>query len=315
MELDIALSAATTTTPSAIVNNNQENNQLLLNAIKNKFSAQTASEAAAFSPPKFNIPLLKIPGQLNNSSNSLPTKTVTLNTNNKPEASSQLNQFLLKQLQEKHTTNGLVKENKATTGFVLPQLQTTNSNNKQPIKFELPSTVSSLTSSLNKLQVQESSSKESPKTPANSTPAIDLTTALASKLHSHQGTPPTRDFVKPLANSEKEQDFVIPFIDCDRLDNAHKKAAFILPTSNEYCITDISQLMLKHSFVEEPSVIGRFLNTDEQKYLPPSPLPYLKAEYHQQKVKHFIKPFAFDTKSPDDLVLEALNKYQRRHYN
>ncbi|XP_037822029.1 uncharacterized protein LOC119610756 [Lucilia sericata] len=307
-------------TTTAIVNTNQENNQLLLNAIKNKFAAQTAQEAAAFSPPKFNIPLLKIP------SNASTENTNTNGSCSNTPPNSQLNQFLLKQLQEKHTNN--VKD-KESTGFVLPQLQFNNNSDKSGLKFELPlltqatavntpkdNKISSLTSAINKLQVQDlpktEGSQLTSSLPHNSN--IDLTTALSSKKQSHQGTPPTRDFHKSSTKSNAEDlDFVIPFIDCDRLDNS-RKHDLLLPLSNEYCITDISQLLLKHSLVE-PSVIGRFLCLADDKYSPPAPLQCLSQEYRQQPVKHYIAPFRFETKSPDDMVMEALNKYQRRHYN
>lgn len=297
--MDLNIPATTT-----VANDNQENNQLLLNAIKSKFAAQTSTEALSFSPPKFNIPLLKVPVGTNSVNNSNTTKSSRYGSD------TQLNKFLFKQLQEKHTNNGLSEE---STEIVLPQLQSSESS-KLAGKFESPlckpTNVSTLTTAITKLQVQENSSLAEGKRVLTTTANIDLTTALASKLQIHQGTPPTRDFVKPQQNSEE---FDIPFIDCDRLD-VTKKHELFLQTSNEYCVTDISKLLLQHTFVD-PSAIGRCLCMDDvqNKYLAPLPLKYLTPEYRQQKAKHHIEPFIFETKSPDDLVLEALSKYQRRH--
>lgn len=312
MDLDLS------TTATTIVNNNQENNQLLLNAIKNKFAAQTASEAASFSPPKFNIPVLKAPGSLGT------TETCNINKSDAGSQggqSTQLNQFLLKQLQEQHKSNGLRKNQ---TGFVLPNLQLGNKlggGQPKPV-FELPipqttnTPISSLTLAINKLHVDEKS-KENNKQKSHITaksPAIDLTSALSSKLQSHQGTPPTRDFIKSQKQETKEDlDFEIPFIDCDRIDISSKNT-IVLPTSNEYCIIDISQVDLQHCLIE-PSAIGRFLDNHDNKYMAPLPLKCFSDEFQQQNVKHIIEPFRFDTKSPDDLVQESLSKYQRRYHN
>ena len=307
-----------TTAPTAIVNNSQGNNQLLLNAIKNKFAAQTSSEAASFSPPKFNIPVLKAPASLC-TTEICDTNESEAETNGSP--TNQLNEFLLKQLQEQHKSNSL---NKGQTGFVLPNLQLGSKleNGLPAPVFALPvlkttnAPISGLTLAVNKLKLSDELKRSNEQNPHTSTktPVIDLTSALSSKLKSHQGTPPTRDFIKQQKLENKEDlDFEIPFIDCDHVDVSSKRT-IKLPTSNEYCITDISQLHLQPCLVE-PSPIGRLLNNHDNNYVAPLPFKCLSVEFQQKSVKHIIEPFRFDTKSPDDLVLESLNKYQRRYYN
>lgn len=306
------------TAPTTIVNNSQGNNQLLLNAIKNKFAAQTASEAASFSPPKFNIPILKAPASFGTTEACDINESET-ETNGSP--ATRLNEFLLKQLQEQHKSNGL---NKDQTGFVLPSLQLGNKLQNGPPApvFELPvlkttnAPISSLTLAVNKLQVNEKLKGSNEQNPyaSTKTPVIDLSSALSSKLQSYQGTPPTRDFIKqPKLENKEDLDFEIPFIDCDRADVSSKRT-IILPTSNEYCITDISQVHLQPCLVD-PSPIGRLLNNYDNNYVAPLPLKCFSVEFQQKNVKHIIEPFRFDTKSPDDLVLESLNKYQRRYHN
>lgn len=294
--------------PITIVNNNQENNELLLNAIKNKFAAQSSNEVAAFSPPKFNIPNLKVFAKAKETTTTINSRE---STTKRDEPATQLNQFLLKQLQEKQTNDN---------GFQLPQLlfdkQLTSDTKTSAFKFQLPvlqtsspANITSLTSAVNALKVEEGS-QNIPIPSLATTPAIDLTTALASKL-SHQGTPPTRDFSNKTKAFQNTEDFDIPFIDCDHPDGSRKY--IVLDTANEYCITDISQLPLRPSNTE-PSAIGQFLNF-ATKYEAPLPLKCFSSEFQQQNVKHTIVPFQFDTKSPDDIVLEALSKYHRRYFN
>ncbi|XP_073832926.1 uncharacterized protein [Musca autumnalis] len=289
-------------------------NDDLFNAIKNKFAAKTTNEAASFSPPKFTIPTLKIAsGKVDQTSSG---------------SGSPLNDFLLKQLQDKGA-----KQN----GFVLPDLQPNNAFGNANNIFEIPllktsnnntSGLSSLTSAINNLQVNETSSSiELPSIPCTTTPApantpaIDLSTALARNTSQHQGTPPTRVFQSKHKQRQQKQsigelDFEIPFIDCDRLDSTTK--VLISAPANEYCQIDISQVPLKPSCVQQPSAVGSFLCLVDKHYVP-SPAKYYMtttmSDCYTKAVKHTIKPFDFNTKSPDDLVLAALEKYQRRHFH
>lgn len=289
---------------TTFVNNDQDNNQTLFNDLKDKFDARTTTSAAA-SPPKFNIPLLKIPvcDTLEN--------TQAIQTNKSP---TQLNKFLIKKLQEKHSTNDLSGSNNK---FVLPNLSAL-AENRTTVKYELPAFPSqaedcnlySLTTAINKLKVQENSNTEGDNSLTTLPAAIDLTTALASKFDTHRGTT-IRDLKKSQQNDVL--DFEIPFIDCDRDDVSSRRKRILPAASNEYCVQDVSQLILHHSLAE-PSVVGRFLSADnKRKYL--GPLKSFTSQLRPTQVKHNIEPFRFDTQSPDDVVLLALSKYQRRHHN
>lgn len=304
-------------------NTSRENNEndLLLNAIRNKFAAKTTSEAASFSPPKFTIPTLKIASGKSEHSSTI--------------SGSPLNDFLLKQLQDKGA-----KQN----GFVLPDLQQqptfasvnmfeipmlkTNSINDTSANATTNSSggISSLTTAINKLQVKENAANTQissnpavipASTSVNLPPAIDLSAALATNHSTHQGTPPSRIFHNKHKQRQQqagnaEIDFKIPFIDCDRLDASSTKVLLTTP-ANEYCQIDISHVPLKPNCVQKPSAVGYFLSLVDKHYMPP---PQKFANYSTTSaVKHEIKPFDFNTKSPDDLVLASLEKYQRRHFH
>lgn len=296
-------------------------NELLLNAIKNKFAADS-TQSISFSPPKFTIPTLK---------------ATSAATSQAPSAgTSPLNQFLLRQLQERNTQQSTKDgQTGVMNGFVLPNLQSfgnvENHYDKVERAFEIPvlkasssSNISSLTTAINKLQVKETSSAKSytssPAIPTTTTnlPEIDLSAALASKSSQHQGTPPTRAFHVKQKNSsisKDNDDFEIPFIDCDR-DRLHTKCKVLVPLANEYCQIDISENTFEAaSCIQEPSAVGHFLCIEKCKYVQ-APLKYMtSADQYKKPVKHVIEPFQFNTKSPDDLVLAALGKYQRRHFN
>lgn len=269
--------------------NNQENNQLLLNAIKNKFAAQTDSETQSFSPPKFNIPMLNVAMKLGTPPGNL------LEQNESPaQQQTQLNNFLLQQLKDKQANN-----NNANS-FVVPALQLT-ATTKTNVG------ISNLTKAINKLQVQENNTQ----TTSIATPSIDLTSALSSRTN-HQNTSPQRSHLlqqQRRQNSESENlhNFDIPFIECDRQDSTILKVI-----ANEYCVTDVSDLALQPTIVVQPSAIGCILDVPCLKYKPATFTLITASRKRSAQTKHTIEPFLFNTKSPDDLVLESLNKIKRR---
>uniref|UniRef100_A0A1I8PR86 Uncharacterized protein n=1 Tax=Stomoxys calcitrans TaxID=35570 RepID=A0A1I8PR86_STOCA len=323
----------------------KQDNELLLNAIKNKFAAQP-EEAASFSPPKFMIPSLKI------GSNNGPTSGLTSScaaakaAYQEQTGTSPLNQYLLKQLQERNNTT---TQSDTLNNFVLPDLQNVGIVDKTTLTqqtFEIPLLnkriatttfnnnsvpMSSLTTAIDKLDLKEivaaaastsniTNNADIPQPAPTSVATIDLTTALASKS-SHLGTPPTRTFKHNKSRHQStttDIDFEIPFIDCDRLDNSStSKLVLLAAQANEYCQIDVSHITLNPpSCVQDPSAVGHFLCCIVDKHYVPCPLKHLTStQQYKKPVKHDIKPFEFDTKSPDDIVLASLEKYQRRHFH
>ncbi|XP_075159005.1 uncharacterized protein LOC142232173 [Haematobia irritans] len=313
---------------------NTRENELLLNAIKNKFSAKSNENLE--SPPKFMIPSLRI------GSSNIPSSKV--DSSSFPEISSSesspLNQYLLKQLQERSSQNGATQK-ECQNNFVLPSLHDAKGEKQSTeLEFEIPllkkpsnatskndcnKHISSLTTAIDQLelnalkhQIPNCSRMENaiaaPSQPNTTT--IDLSSAL-SKSSQHQiSTPPTRVFhTRHLKSQHQEKtdiEFEIPFIDCDRVVDSTSKFVLLAP-ANEYCQIDISDVTLKPSPVQNPSAVGHFLCCIVDKQYIPYPLKYLSPSQQHATTKYDIKPFQFDTKSPDDIVLASLEKYQRRH--
>uniref|UniRef100_W8C2U0 Uncharacterized protein n=1 Tax=Ceratitis capitata TaxID=7213 RepID=W8C2U0_CERCA len=235
-------------------------------------------------------------------------------------ATSLLNQFILGQLKENQSSNGV---NGLRNGFVLPKLQFGSPKAGQfvipPLKLSHPNNtpmcnaelsqlvitqapktkqilnenIVEISNGVNNLQVNDALLERTKVETSKHT--IDLTAALST----------TAGFIvqNKRTTSVAVEDFQIPFIECDR-----QEKSLLLPVIENYSqrIAD-ANAVYKGKLVSTPSSCGRIICL---KYKHKRALPKI---CHSFKVKHKIQRFRFDSKSPDDLVLATLSKYHRQY--
>lgn len=121
---------------------------------------------------------------------------------------------------------------------------------------------------------------------------IDLTEALSTS--SINPEPLKGRSTKVQKNVEQ---FHIPFIGCDR-PGIEKK-----PEMNFYCQMDMSHVLRENisKIAGKPTNFGKIMIL---KYRCRS-IPYVS---HSFRTKHHLKRFKFDCRSPDDIILDHLNK-------
>uniref|UniRef100_A0A1B0A179 Uncharacterized protein n=1 Tax=Glossina pallidipes TaxID=7398 RepID=A0A1B0A179_GLOPL len=281
-------------TPTAL---NNSKNRLLINAIKTEFTNQNVKSEISCSPSTFPIPTLKVGADLStfavlNVQKQTDQQGVSGGTVSN-ESTTKLNQFLLNQLKEKQAAND-ENSTENCNGILLPKLQLsgviTNTDRTYPpakAKFDIPliktnvttqtsnTSVGNLSSEFNKLDFNGSL------TVKPSTPSIDLTTALATATCKEQ-----------FKRSGKD---------------TFSKKFLLDDVTNEHCQTDVSQVILKYN-IAQPSPLGRLLTQQHRIKSITAPTLINSSTSTNEKVKHKIVPFQFDTKSPDDLVLAALKR-------
>ncbi|XP_052850097.1 uncharacterized protein LOC128260855 [Drosophila gunungcola] len=275
-------------------------------SVSSKLSSTSTNSNSPQTMPRFVIPQLKITQlQLQASTN---TDVVAQQASR--QAADAHNQLLLNEIQLRRRQRSESENKGPSAGFVIPQLGST----PKDIPLNIP-LLSRLERGVDQLQIGDDAGDGA------TTPLIDLSSTV---IAGNKDAPPKESASKTRQlTTTSRQNFVIPFIACDRGRRSTPTGGLLAQRRSLHAEGDdelADQTPANTEFREQPGPIGHMLDAVVGYPEPRTPrLEYAVTRLERQHLRMCqredygsqVKRFRFETPSPDELVKQALQKSWR----